>query len=157
MSKDYKHVKDFLNEDFERYMHERNVSIVMSSNVCSHEIAIPQTDDIHIDFSATNGRNGNPERNSDTTRHSICACADGNTFDDLLQAWEKIELERLRLSAASFVNLLQTIEVQGCIDGDVPKDAEKRLLDCFNVEKQEESRSTRSRDPEKSCFDGLTK
>ena len=130
----HEHVESFLNASFKEYMQERNVSVVMSRNLCCHQIAVPDKEDgtIELDFCSVSARNGSAEDTRENKAYAVCACTDGTSFEELSTAWICIEEQKLLDSARSFARLLKNLHQDGLLSGDLPPFAANDLIEKFN-------------------------
>lgn len=162
MSEEQHHVEDFLNPEFERFMNERGVAVLLSTVTCSHEIAIPEghpNDGVGIDYASISTRSGEPEGIREASRFAIMSCADGIDSGSLIQAWINVETERVLKSAICFSRLMENLSERGLI-GDAPHFVGLlNEFDRFRRGKKEmasEPDSGGERDTDGDCVRGLT-
>jgi len=129
------HVEDFLNPDFERYMSEKHVSVLLSHTSCSHEIAFPVGHDnacIGIDYASVETRGGVPVGSRPGTKFPVCNCVDEMSFDALADSWVKITKEQTVNSSRCFAQLLEHLEERNVLQGELPEGIEDLLLARLN-------------------------
>jgi len=108
MSNSQHRVEDFLNPDFERYMSEKNVAVMLSHTSCSHEIAFPEDGGVGVDYASIETRGGIATGSRDVGPFAVCNCVDEMNFDELAGRGLRSPENRSKIQSTVLPNFLST-------------------------------------------------
>ena len=160
MSNSQHRVEDFLNPDFERYMSEKNVAVMLSHTSCSHEIAFPEDGGVGVDYASIETRGGIATGSRDVGPFAVCNCVDEMNFDELAGSWAEIAREQIKNSVYCFTKLLEHLEERGVLQDGIPVDVEIRLVEMLAKTMDEPAEKSVKKpaviDLDADCIRGLT-